>query len=285
MKRQTLWLCLVCVGIIATQASADERLELIELARQAYDSGDYRTCAELYSTAMEQGIQNQGTLYDAACCCALSGSIDQAFSCLEKAIALGYHEVRWLQTDSDLQSLRNDDRWPDLIERCNTANQVYLQSINRELYQIFQEDQGDRLNDDEHLDWSRINERDAQRRARVKEMLDSGMVIGVDDYYHAAMIFQHGTDSSSYRLAHDLALRAAELDSTHSMARWLAAASKDRYLWSIGKPQWYGTQFHLVDGKWTIDPIDTTVVTDDDRRLWHVPALSQARRRAEEMNK
>ena len=149
---------------------------------------------------------------------------------------------------------------------------------------MYQEDQGDRLDSDGELDWARINERDAQHRERARALLDSGLVKSSDDYYHAAMIFQHGHDSASYVLARELALTAVRLDSTNSIARWLAAAAQDRYLWSIGKPQWYGTQFHQLDGNWTIDPIDTTAVTDEERRLWNVPALAEARHRAEEMN-
>ena len=285
MRKTTLWLCLICLGILAASAGAAEKQELLDSAAQAYSLGEYRKCADQYDAAISQGVQSPGILYNAACCCALSESIDQAFLYLNKAVEFGYHNTQWLQKDTDFQSLRDDNRWSGLIARCDSANEIYLQSINRELYQMFQEDQGDRLTGGAELDWSRIRERDAQHRARVKQMLDSGQVVAADDYYHAAMIFQHGDDTASYLLARKLALTAAELDSTNTTARWLAAASKDRYLWHIGKPQWYGTQLHMIDGKWTIDPIDTTAVTDEDRSDWQVPSLAEARRRAAQMNK
>ena len=104
-----------------------------------------------------------------------------------------------------------------------------MQTINRELYQLYQEDQGDRQGGFESKDWSSISERDTQRRARVKEMLDSGLVKVADDCFHAAMIFQHGDDTTAYLLAYELALKAAELDSTKGSAKWQAAAAKDRY--------------------------------------------------------
>lgn len=268
----------------AAPAGAEETRELIRLANEAYRAGEYQECIKQYGTAFEQGLQESEMFYNAACCCALGGRIDQAFIYLDEAVELGYDNIQWLEQDTDLQSLRSDNRWTGLVERCEAAHEVYLQSINRELYGLYQEDQGDRLTDFENIDWSTVHKRDAEHRARVREMLDSGQVVTADDYYHAAMIFQHGDDTTAYLLARELALKAVELDSTNNIARWLAAAAKDRYLWHVGKPQWYGTQTHMLDGKWTIEPIDTTVVTDEERREWRVPDLAEARRRAEQMN-
>ena len=284
MRKGTHWLWLIYLSVVVTQSPVVDGQELVDSAGRAYEAGEYRECADHYRTAIEQGIQNKDILYNAACCCALSGSIDLAFSYLEKAVELGYHNTQWIEKDSDLQILHHDGRWPDLVKRCDSADQIYQKSINQELYRMYQEDQGDRLSDAD-LDWLLINERDAKHRERARALLDSGLVKTSDDYFHAAMIFQHGDDSASYALARDLALIAVKLDSTNSIARWLAAAAKDRYLWSIGEPQWYGTQTHILDGKWTIDPVDTTAVTDEERRKWNVPPLAEARRRAEEVNK
>lgn len=74
-----------------------------------------------------------------------------------------------------------------------------------------------------------------------------------------------------------------ELDPLNSTARWLAAASKDRYLMTLGKPQLYGTQFKKVDGKWILWEVDPSV-TDEERAKWGVPPLVEARKRAEELN-
>ena len=285
MRGKTWLFGIICLCAAFAQAEADDAQQLIESANSAYRSGDYSRCVDQYRLAIDQGGQNRHVFYDAACCCALSGATDQAFAYLHKAIELGYHDADWLEKDNDLLSLRDDARWADLIRRCKDANQTYLASINQELYRMYQEDQGDRLDSDGELDWARINVRDAKHRDRARALLDAGQVKTSDDYYHAAMIFQHGHDSTSYALARELALTAVRLDSTNGIARWLAAAAKDRYLWSIGKPQWYGTQPHKIDGKWTIDPIDTTAVTDEDRRQWNVPSLAEARRNAEAMNK
>jgi len=118
----------------------------------------------------------------------------------------------------------------------------------------------------------------------VKEILAAGDVKAADDYFHAAMVLQHGQGPEDYKLAHELALKASELDADHSTARWLAAAAKDRYLHSIGEPQIYGTQFRKVDGKWTLEPIDESAVTDEERARWGVPPLASAKEREKAMN-
>ena len=66
-------------------------------------------------------------------------------------------------------------------------------------------------------------------------------------------------------------LKATELDPDLAVARWLAAAAKDRYLWNVDKPQIYGTQFRRIDdGTWTLEPIDESAVTDEERAAWAV---------------
>ena len=126
--------------------------------------------------------------------------------------------------------------------------------------------------------------RDGARLQRVKEIVEAGEVKTADDYFHAAMVLQHGQDPEDFKLAHELALKASEMDAEHSSARWLAAAAKDRYLQNVGKPQIYGTQFRKVDGTWTLDPIDESAVTDEERARWGVPPLAKAKERAEAMN-
>lgn len=262
--------------------TAESNQQSIRSATAAYHAGEYRNCVERFDDAIKQGVRQPDIFYSAACCCALDGQIDKAFRYLEHAIENGYRNVSWLKKDTDLQSLRNDPRWPNLVDTCAAINEKYLQTINRELFRLFQEDQDERMSDD--LDWSAVHKHDAERRVRVREMLDSGQVIVSDDYFHAAMIFQHGDDTISYLLARTLALKAVELDATNHIAAWLSAAAQDRYLWHIGKPQWYGTQTHMIDGKWTIEPIDTAAVTDEERLESHVPPLAQSRQRMEQLN-
>ncbi|MDQ6669422.1 MAG: hypothetical protein M3069_01430 [Chloroflexota bacterium] len=127
---------------------------------------------------------------------------------------------------------------------------------------------------------------DWRRRRRVKHLLKDGLLEAPQDYYHAAMVLQHSLVVADYWQAHQLALRAVELG--YTQARWLAAATLDRWLMRQGKPQKYGTQYTMVGARWKVwawgkrfrlwdvDP----ATTDAERAEWGVPALEFARERA-----
>lgn len=152
--------------------------------------------------------------------------------------------------------------------------------VNAELKRIYEEDQAGRNKTPPVIDPAA----DARRRRRVERLLAAGRARVSDDYYHAAMVFQHGGDTASYRRAHQLAVRAVELDPGNQRARWLVAASKDRELMSQDRPQLYGTQFNCAAGKCELYRVDPKV-TDDERARWGVPPLAESRKQAEELSR
>lgn len=153
---------------------------------------------------------------------------------------------------------------------------------NAELAEMHQQDQAARMADE--VDWDALVVEDRERRRRVQELLDADAVVTANDYFHAAMIFQHGVDSMAYRKAYDLAQRSVELDSTNGVARWLTAAAWDRYLISKGEPQWYGTQSLTLGGTTYLRQIDTTRVSDAERHRYGVETLTEIRARLTEAN-
>ena len=120
---------------------------------------------------------------------------------------------------------------------------------------------------------------DVRRLVAVDSVLAAGGARTAGDFYHAAVVYQHGADATSYRRAHDLARRAVELDPDHSDAKWLTAASWDRYLDESDRPQWYGTQYRCEDGLRRLLPVEEGRVTDEERRALGVPTLAEARAR------
>lgn len=153
---------------------------------------------------------------------------------------------------------------------------------NAELTKLYEQDQADRKRG--LPSGQSMAERDEQRRERVSAMLRAGEVNTAADYFRAAMIFQHGNDTTHFKKAHELAKKATELDPTHNTAKWLTAATWDRYLLAKGKPQWYGTQFAVIDGKWYIREIDTTHVSDANRQRLGVRTLDGIRAYLNEKN-
>ena len=125
-----------------------------------------------------------------------------------------------------------------------------------------------------------MRKRDAERRRRLQSIVGSGGLKEPEDYYRSAWILNHGESVEEIWQAHTLAKRAAEL--RFRQARWLAAASYDRWLMYQGKPQKYGTQI-VPDGKrqrvWDVEP----ATSDAERAEWDVPSLAEMNRRAEEV--
>jgi len=148
-----------------------------------------------------------------------------------------------------------------------------------EVAALFRADQGDRTAAPIPPD---IMERDAARRARVLALLAAGRVRTPRDFFHAAIVFQHGSLLDHYRLAFELARRAA--DAGAPGARWLAAAATDRLLMFSDRPQRFGTQYVQRDGRWVLYQVDPAT-TDEVRAEWGVPPLAEARRRADDLNR
>ncbi|PTX91253.1 hypothetical protein [Opitutus sp. ER46] len=111
---------------------------------------------------------------------------------------------------------------------------------NPELARLFREDQDDRQAG-QVIDWSKVIPRDAARVKRAKELYNRGLLRTGGDYFHAAMVLQRADAADDFLLAHELCIVA--LLKGEKRARWLAAASEDRFLLKIGRPQRFGTQY------------------------------------------
>lgn len=108
-------------------------------------------------------------------------------------------------------------------------------SVSEQLCCMFKTDQTDRIT----IRWLNTH-RDELRLKRVLSLYEQSLITNPQDQYYAAMIFQHGTDSTHYEIAYKLAKESAENGVTE--AEWLWKAAYDRWMQSIGKPQLYGTQ-------------------------------------------
>ena len=99
-------------------------------------------------------------------------------------------------------------------------------------------DQADKL---PSYDWEKdVPKRDEARREQAYALLAKPGHNG-EDYYYAAFLFQHGQKAEDYLFAHILATEAVALG--YSRAKWISAATLDRYLQQIGQKQVFGTQY------------------------------------------
>ena len=158
---------------------------------------------------------------------------------------------------------------------------------NEELVRLHQEDQADRSPANaKDIDWAILGPRDKARLARVKALYtQNGLHTGAD-YYHAAMVLQHSEIPEDFLLAHEFCVVAISKGKNDKDTRWLAAASEDRFLMNIGRPQRFATQYRAdpVTAPFRLYKVDDGV-TDELRRALNVPSLAQAKAREVEMNK
>ena len=263
----------VAVSAPVPTRAARQRLRFQALA--AYRQNDWATCAQQFERARD--------LYGAACCHAQAGARDPTFALLARAIDDGLRDQD-LAADSDLEPLHADPRWQRELAHLAANTAERSTTLNAELIQIHHDDQADRVAGSyEQIDWSKVAPRDQARRQRVDEILAAGGARAADDYYHAAMVYQHGNAPDEIQRAHDLAVKAVELDPDHDAARWLAAASEDRKLMYEHKPQKWGTQYKKLNGTWVVWEVDPAI-TDAQRAEWNVQPLAAAQAFVDKMN-
>ncbi|MBX9724507.1 MAG: hypothetical protein K2X81_24065, partial [Candidatus Obscuribacterales bacterium] len=127
----------------------------------------------------------------------------------------------------------------------------------------------------------KMSQQDAERRKRTQELLTNGKLRSADDYYHAAMIMQHGDKADEFLLSHILATASLKLGRKKSA--WLVAASLDRYLMKIGQPQIFGSQFNNLQpadpSKWTNEPYNDKLVSDSLRKIYYQPTHEEIKKR------
>jgi Flp pilus assembly protein TadD len=100
------------------------------LARDPEDTESLRFLSHGYSVIgrLEDGLAADRKLvellprdprvrYNLACSCALTGRTDEALVHLEEACGLGFDDANLLRKDQDLDSLRDDPRFRELVAR------------------------------------------------------------------------------------------------------------------------------------------------------------------------
>ncbi len=86
-------------------------------AGAAAELGQRERGTELARRALAIDPEDSGMLYNMACFFAVQGEPEEALSCLEKAVQLGFGLREWIEHDSDLESLRTEPRYQALLQR------------------------------------------------------------------------------------------------------------------------------------------------------------------------
>ncbi|NGP54744.1 tetratricopeptide repeat protein [Thioalkalivibrio sp. XN8] len=84
-------------------------------ANQFANVGEFAKAQELAERALGRDQEEPVVLYNVACFYAMKGDTDRAMELLERAVDNGWGDKAWLETDPDLDSLREDTRFQALM--------------------------------------------------------------------------------------------------------------------------------------------------------------------------
>ena len=192
------------------------------------------------------------------------------------ALCLGTFPV-WLGSGADAGPIQEESE--------SGQEETAESEVSAELRRLYEADQADRRFDSPPTpeQWQEILVRDRARQARVMELVRAGELVTAEDYYHAAMVLQHGEGSEPILLAHILATVAGFKG--HESGRWLSAAALDRYLHRIDQPQRLGTQYvrDSADEPWGQGAYEDWL-PDSIREEYGVRPLGEQREYVEQMN-
>jgi hypothetical protein len=133
-------------------------------------------------------------------------------------------------------------------------------------------------------DASLLTKNDRERRRIVQDLIRTNKLVSAEDYYHAAMIFQHGGSI----LDSVKAVRFSKISHAlgYKKALKFYATCLDRLLLKRGQKQKFGTQSWKKDAKskWKLSPIDSRT-TDEERKRYDIAPLKELEDRIEKLNR
>ncbi|MCP2044980.1 hypothetical protein [Pontibacter sp. HSC-36F09] len=117
---------------------------------------------------------------------------------------------------------------------------------SQKLAYAYETDQADRMTVGAYLSLfeDSMAERDSIRLMQVTQLYQDKQISLPIDKFYAAFVFHHSKKSELYEIAQKLAGEAAAVSELKDnyVVQWLAKATYDRWLVSLGKPEKYGTQ-------------------------------------------
>ncbi|HEY9793590.1 MAG TPA: hypothetical protein V6D22_24540 [Candidatus Obscuribacterales bacterium] len=156
-----------------------------------------------------------------------------------------------------------------------------------ELAKMFEQDQADRktiLTHPQPGQWEIISAHDKQHHDRILELMRQDKLKSADDFYYAAMIMQHGSDTKDFSLAHIFAMAAAQKG--HKLAPALSALSFDRLMLSVGQPQIFGSQScSEANAPYKLtEPMQLDLITDSIRKEFNTQTIPEAKEWLNQLN-
>ena len=230
--------------------------ELINEAWELYESKEYLKSGLKYSEAFAAYGGSLDDRYNAACSWALANQPDSSFIQLFKISEIGnFTDLEHITTDSDLNSLHTDERWPEVIGIIKSKRVNFDEHLVSVLDTIYQKDQGYRLKADEieeKYGWESeemkayvkiIQEQDSINVVKVINILDERGWLGPDIVGNEGnltlfLVIQHSYPETQEKY---LPMMREAVKKGNAHAAHLALL-EDRVALGKGEKQIYGSQ-------------------------------------------
>jgi tetratricopeptide (TPR) repeat protein len=105
----------VVVGCPADRELPISPFEFWFVAEGPYNEGDYERAIEIVTEGLEHWPEHPTMLYQLSCYHALAGRSEEAIGYFERAVARSPDLAEWARGDSDLDSIRDDPRFRELV--------------------------------------------------------------------------------------------------------------------------------------------------------------------------
>jgi tetratricopeptide (TPR) repeat protein len=105
----------VVIGCPADRELPISPFEFWFVAEAPYNEGDYDRAIEIVTQGLEHWPEHATMLYQLSCYHALAGRSEEAIGYFERAVAGSPDLAEWARGDSDLDSIRDDPRFKELV--------------------------------------------------------------------------------------------------------------------------------------------------------------------------
>jgi hypothetical protein len=104
-----------------------------DVAEMYLKSNRNRSCVRWYRRAAEYDryLNRPVYLYNIACAFSRMGELERGLAALEEAVVAGYAELSWLERDGDLDFLRGDPRFTQIVEFIVSGGETGLPGLSR----------------------------------------------------------------------------------------------------------------------------------------------------------
>ncbi len=87
-----------------------------DLGYELLQAGRYVEGVEEFRRVVERDPSNLDARYNIACGLARQGDVEGSLEALQGAVAAGFHDLDWARKDEDLESIRSDPRFEEVLE-------------------------------------------------------------------------------------------------------------------------------------------------------------------------